>query len=233
MDDQFREMNRQAQDDERMKLEIRRRALEIQRMDMEAAQNKAAHEAQMRQMQQQIEVNRSIAAVRDDIDQKFWHSVGFQVPDYQVTFSNPNFVTWIDQRDPLTDITFRTYLDDAVNNYHAGYVVAILQEYKRGRFLAAAPSKIIATNEQNFLSELARLQPKWQKIEADPVYQGWLASADPKTGIKYLTYQQDAREKFDVSRVERIYAAFLLALPAMPSYMKDSLLPNKKLKKSV
>lgn len=226
----------EAQEKQRRALEIQRLQLELQIRQQELRRQSYEQELELKRQAQEREFQRQQQLelkAKQSEKQQFWDSVAAQEPKFFELTSDVNFQAWLNNPDPISDITRRTYMSSAIEQNNTGQAIAILNEFRYGLFLAPAPTKVIASNEQSFIAEITRLQPYWHQINNDHNFKKWLVSADPKTDISFQTYLEDAFKDMNVSRVERIYAAFLLSLPSPPSYMVSPMQSPLKQKKSI
>lgn len=196
-------------------LEFQRRYLEIQRQKNQILRDRQA--AEIEQMKREIAEQQ----MRDSLERenKFWDDVYRLSPDYPVYSNNPIFLKWLNELDPISDISRLAYLKSAIDEFSVERVAAIVNEFKFGSRLAPAASKLIASSDEIFYIELSKLQPYWSFMKNDPDLSAWLQTFDPKTGVTFQGYLNDAISSRDVSRTERILAAYLLSRTSVPPYM--------------
>lgn len=87
--------------------------------------------------------------------------------------------------------------------------------------LEGTHQQVAQSSEQLFFSNLSKLVPTWEQINADQGFLTWLAEADPVYGVPRQQALIAAQRALDVNRVAAVFNAY--AVPRQPAPAPDPL----------
>ncbi len=127
------------------------------------------------------QVNNLAQQQQASTEQQFWSQLTNAVPNWRDVNDDPDFQTWLLERDPLVNVTRQTMLEDAQRNLDANRVAQFFSTWQRMNGSAEAP----ASQNSQRSSELEK-----------QVAPGRARSTSSSTASDQKTYSPEDIEKF-------------------------------------
>lgn len=122
--------------------------------------------------------------VQHDASGRFYDILDHELPDWEVTNHDPNFVQWLNQVDPYSGRIRKSFLDEAHQNNEASRVLNIIKGYRREQGIdqqaAVNPARDLQPNAGNGAGNTAR-QPSPQFELQNLAAPGRAKSGQPPT----------------------------------------------------